>query len=110
MRNGIPKDTDDFFAETRMSFGDHIEELRTHLWRAIYGFGIALVFSLFIGHHIVKLITAPVSEQLTKFNQRRANRLQAEQGDNPELEKLNQPTRFRAMLVPRKQLEDIARG
>ena len=29
MSNGTPPDPDDFFAETRMSFGDHIEELRT---------------------------------------------------------------------------------
>ena len=34
-------DPDDFFAETRMSFGDHIEDLRTHLWRAIKGFNCA---------------------------------------------------------------------
>src|SRR4051812_2841014 len=42
-RNGTPKDPEDFFAETRMSFGDHIEELRAHLWRAIAGLGICLV-------------------------------------------------------------------
>ncbi len=45
MSNGIIRDPDDFFVETRMSFGDHIEELRLHLWRAIAG----LVLCLFIG-------------------------------------------------------------
>ena len=36
-------DPDDFFAETRMSFGDHIEDLRTHLWRAtILSFSLIL--------------------------------------------------------------------
>ena len=30
-------DPDDFFAETRMSFGEHLEDLRTHLWRAVKG-------------------------------------------------------------------------
>ena len=31
-------DPDDMFADTRMSFGEHIEDLRSHLLRAIYGF------------------------------------------------------------------------
>ena len=31
-------DPDDFFADTRMSFGDHIEDLRVHLLRAVKGF------------------------------------------------------------------------
>ena len=60
--NGTPPDPDDFFSETRMSFGDHIEDLRTHLWRALKGFGVALLFSFFIGHIVVQFITAPVEE------------------------------------------------
>jgi len=55
MSNGQLKDPDDFFAETRMSFGDHIEELRTHLWKAIYGFLIALFFSFFIGNGTIRI-------------------------------------------------------
>ena len=110
MSNGIPKDPDDFFAETRMSFGDHIEELRTHLWRAIYGFGFALVISLFIGHFIVKLITAPVKDQLKKFYERRVNRIRQDQGDDPDLEKANKPTPFRRIWVSKEQLKYIVKG
>jgi len=40
MSNGSP-DPDDFFSETRMTFGDHLEDLRRHLWRAVAGFGVA---------------------------------------------------------------------
>ena len=36
---------DDIFDQTRMSFGDHIEELRSRLLKAIYG----LLFFLIIG-------------------------------------------------------------
>ena len=36
-------DPEDYFAETRMSFGDHIEELRWHLFRAIIGTGLVLI-------------------------------------------------------------------
>jgi sec-independent protein translocase protein TatC len=35
--------SEDMFADTRMSFGDHLEDLRTHLWRAIKGFVIIMV-------------------------------------------------------------------
>src|SRR5437588_1655485 len=33
----------DLFANTRMPFGDHLEELRSRLWRSVAGFGVALV-------------------------------------------------------------------
>jgi sec-independent protein translocase protein TatC len=75
MRNGksnsIP-DPEDMFADTRMSFGDHLEELRTHLWRAIYGFLIAMALCLAVGNYLVKFINAPVEAQLKVFNERAA--------------------------------------
>jgi sec-independent protein translocase protein TatC len=37
--------SEDLFADTRMTFGEHIEELRTHLLRAIKG----LIFCMLIG-------------------------------------------------------------
>ncbi len=52
-------DPEDMFAETRMSFGDHLEELRTHLWRAIKGFIIAMIICLCFGNYVVKFITPP---------------------------------------------------
>src|SRR5262249_54964833 len=58
---------DDFFADTRMSFGDHIEDLRIHLWRAIAGFVVALIFSFFIGKPVLRFIARPVEEQLARF-------------------------------------------
>lgn len=42
------RDPDDFFAETRMSFGDHIEELRRYLWKAIAGLGFCLVIGFIL--------------------------------------------------------------
>jgi sec-independent protein translocase protein TatC len=38
---------DDLFAHTRMSFGDHIEDLRRHLWRAIIGL-VAILILVFV--------------------------------------------------------------
>jgi sec-independent protein translocase protein TatC len=60
-------DPDDYFSDTRMSFGDHIEELRLHLWKAIAGFLVALFFSFFIGNHVLAFIEAPVKAELQHY-------------------------------------------
>lgn len=104
-----PRDADDYFAETRMSFGDHIEELRLHLWRAIMGFVVALFLSFFIGHYVVAWITAPVKQQLREFYQRRQARLLHEK--HKEIHDLaNRPTPFRTLLVPTRQLRALLKG
>jgi sec-independent protein translocase protein TatC len=64
---GRMQSDDDPFAETRMSFGDHIEELRTHLLRAIYGFVIAFAVACFLGQPVVEYITHPVEVALKKY-------------------------------------------
>jgi sec-independent protein translocase protein TatC len=70
-------DPDDMFADTRMSFGDHIEDLRTHLWRALIGFGIGLVLSLFIGKPVLRFIAAPVEKELGLFYKKRVKTIEA---------------------------------
>ncbi|MCS6849883.1 MAG: twin-arginine translocase subunit TatC [Gemmataceae bacterium] len=74
-RNGQP-DPEDLFADTRMSFGDHLEELRLCLWRALIGFFIAMLGSFFIGKPVLEnLIINPVEEQLRTFYQNRLQRI-----------------------------------
>lgn len=100
--------SEDMFEDTRMSFGDHLEELRSHLWRAIFGFLIALFFSFFIGKFVLRIIAAPVEEQMAEFYLNRAKGIKEEMNDpferqrellrkesrndadNQELEKLNE--------------------
>ena len=65
--NGQHPDPDDYFSDTRMSFGDHLEELRTHLIRAIVGFCVALVFSFFVGRVVMRFIAAPVEAELQAY-------------------------------------------
>lgn len=86
-------DPDDLFADTRMSFGDHIEELRVHLWRAIWGFLVGLVISFFIGEPVLRLIAAPVEQELAYFYKRRVERIQQrlEQSHEASLEAINAP-------------------
>lgn len=66
-----PPDPDDFFADTRMSIGDHIEELRVHLFRAIGGFLVGLIFGFFLGQPVMHLIARPVESQLMQFYEER---------------------------------------
>jgi hypothetical protein len=80
--------SEDMFASTRMSFGDHLEELRWRLWRALLGFGLftGLVFlldgvgyytgaSIGIGKPVMDAISAPVEKKLVEFYDRRAEQI-----------------------------------
>jgi sec-independent protein translocase protein TatC len=93
------QDSEDFFAGTRMSFGDHIEELRWHLWRAVIGFVLILVLVFVfdfvgyatgthfgIGRPVMDMITQPVEEALQKYYDARAKRVVEEaKKDHPSL-------------------------
>src|SRR5438874_5576828 len=60
-------DPDDFFSDTRMSFGEHIEDLRTHLIRAIKGFLLAMIVGLVVAKPVLRFIAAPVERQLYAY-------------------------------------------
>jgi sec-independent protein translocase protein TatC len=60
--------SEDLFADTRMSFGDHIEELRRHLLRALFGFTIGLVVSFFIAPYVLRFIQEPLNAELDRFH------------------------------------------
>ncbi|MFO0851440.1 MAG: twin-arginine translocase subunit TatC [Gemmataceae bacterium] len=97
---------DDIFADTRMSFGDHIEELRKHLLRAIYGLlvvllgGIGLdalgeylnIKSLGVGRPMLEVIIEPAESQVRAFyarrNERAATRLVDAASDPAEVERV----------------------
>jgi sec-independent protein translocase protein TatC len=85
MRSDRQQYSEDLFADSRMSFGDHLEELRAALIRAfkglfycvaasfiLDGIGLALGWPwLGIGYPMVEVIKHPVQEQLRAFNERR---------------------------------------
>ena len=73
--------SDDIFKDSRMSFGDHIEELRTRLFSAIKGllFFVTLGFlldyvgvltgynSIGVGRPVMRMIVEPVEMQARNF-------------------------------------------
>lgn len=72
--NDLPPDPDDMFADTRMTFGEHIEDLRIHLIRAGVGFAIAVFISFFLSKYVLKFISEPVVRQLNDFWERHYKR------------------------------------
>ena len=54
----------DLFGDTTMSFGEHLEALRSHLWKAIAGVAIGCVICLFFGTEIVGIIRWPLDQAL----------------------------------------------
>lgn len=73
----LPK-SKDLFDESVMTFGEHLEELRTRLINSIYGLVLAMVVTLFCGEQIIVFIREPVDRALEKSQIRRtANKLNA---------------------------------
>lgn len=107
----LPPDPEDMFQDSRMSFGDHIEELRTHLWKGIYGFGIALVLSFFVGKPVLEFIAAPVEAQMKKFFDRRVENVRKRLlKDEAAAAELDKPTEFMRYGFYRPQLEALLKG
>jgi sec-independent protein translocase protein TatC len=93
------QDPEDFFSDTRMSFGDHLEDLRTHLLRAVIGFVLILILvfvfdgvgavtstNFGIGRPVMDLITRPVELALQEYYEKRAEKVIEEAAkENPSL-------------------------
>jgi sec-independent protein translocase protein TatC len=97
-------DPDDFFSDSRMPLGEHIEVLRRHLLRALLGLAAGIVAGFFVSRPVLALISAPVDRELQAF---RTRRLESWQGRLAEGEAravaANQP-RPLPIELPRDQL------
>ncbi len=114
--------SDDLFADTRMSFGDHIEELRWHLFRAILGLGL-VVIGVFVldgigyvvnpylrpympygleigaGKPLMDFIARPVERELKYFYDNRVAQAKARMA-NGELPQMAAPRTMRILIDP----------
>ncbi len=64
----------DLFTETTMTFGEHLEELRVCLWKAIVGLVICTIGGLFIGDYVVEIIEYPLTKALKVYYQSAAEK------------------------------------
>src|SRR5260370_31047943 len=115
--------------DARMSFGDHLEDLRTHLWRAIKGFfiimvgvfvldGIGLVtgwripftsVEIGVGYPMFRFIISPIKRELAEYRADRAKDIMQKLENDPEFADANRPRNVR-FSFNRAQLERVLRG
>jgi sec-independent protein translocase protein TatC len=65
---------DDIFQDTTMTFGEHLEELRICLFKAILGLLIGCGIGLIFGGYVTRFIQKPVVDALTLFYEEQAAR------------------------------------
>ena len=58
---------DDLFADTTMSFGEHLEELRGVLVKAVFALGIGFLIGLLMANRVVMLIQKPLKTALEDY-------------------------------------------
>jgi sec-independent protein translocase protein TatC len=75
---------DDLFESSTMTFGQHLEELRRCLFKAILGLAIGCVLGFWLGDRVVLFIQKPVEDALKQYYEKDA----AEKALSPEQEKL----------------------
>jgi len=63
---GDTKQKEDLFDST-MSLGDHLEELRFRLIRALLGLGVGLIIGLVLGRAIISFMQGPYNDATAKF-------------------------------------------
>ncbi len=104
--NNVPElDPEDMFADTRMSIGDHIEDLRTHLLRALKGFMIGMVLGIWpLGQMVLGIITSPVESQLLEFDKRKFEREKAQNREKLRLERASLPPRKNVVYFNKNQI------
>lgn len=63
------KQDEDLFADTTMTFGEHLDELRTALLKAVAGLAIGMLLGLLVGDKMVGLISKPLHDALVTYYQ-----------------------------------------
>ena len=58
---------EDLFENSRMSFGEHLEELRRVLVRSVIGIAIGCIFGFIFANQTVEILTEPLNKALVQF-------------------------------------------
>lgn len=67
------KRDEDLFQNSTMTFGEHLEELRTCLWRAILGVVIGFLIGIPASKYVVNWIQVPLKNALVEFRIKQAD-------------------------------------
>jgi sec-independent protein translocase protein TatC len=66
------KYSEDYFEKTKMTFGEHLDELRRSLWKAVLSLIIGFVIGLWYGQDVVEWIQTPLKDALGDYYQQKA--------------------------------------
>ncbi len=66
----MPAASHDLFDDSTMTFGEHLEELRLHLFKAILGYVLCTLGTLYYGNDIVAVLRQPIDTALKKYGQK----------------------------------------
>ncbi|MCA9186798.1 MAG: twin-arginine translocase subunit TatC [Pirellulaceae bacterium] len=58
---------DDLFAESTMTFGEHLEELRSALFRSLVGLVAGFLIGMLLANNVVKWVQYPLEKALNRF-------------------------------------------
>ena len=58
---------DDLFKESTMTFGEHLEELRTCLFKSLIGLVVGFIVGLMVGGYVVNFIQRPLTHALDHY-------------------------------------------
>ena len=64
----IRKPDEDLFKDTTMTFGEHLEELRGCLWKAMIGLVAGFLIGMWFAEDVVKFIKTPMEDALGVFH------------------------------------------
>ena len=65
----LARPKDDLFDNSTMTFGEHLEELRHSLVRAILWLAAGLIFGLFFADSVVLFVKTPLESAIQQFNE-----------------------------------------
>lgn len=63
----MPQTNDDLFQDSRMTFGEHLEELRSTLVKALLSLAIGVLASLYFTPSVVQFLQTPVERAIRQF-------------------------------------------
>lgn len=79
------KQDDDLFEGTKMTFGEHLEELRICFVKGLLGLAVGMVFGFYLADDVVRHIQGPLEVALQDFYKNKTqNRLKSEYGAIPQ--------------------------
>ncbi len=67
----MQKKYDDLFESSKMSFGEHLDELRVALFKALIALGIGFVVGLYFAPDVILFVKKPLQQALDRFQSNR---------------------------------------